>query len=106
LAVNEVRAAGLPYVVVLTDPTSGGVTASYAMLGDVHLAEPNAMIAFSGRRVIEQTIRETLPPGFQRSEFLEQRGMVDKVVNRADLPRVLDSILTTLMMGRNRSSAA
>jgi acetyl-CoA carboxylase carboxyl transferase subunit beta len=106
LAVNEVRAAGLPYVVVLTDPTSGGVTASYAMLGDVHLAEPNAMIAFSGRRVIEQTIRETLPPGFQRSEFLEQRGMVDKVVNRADLPRVLGSILTTLMMGRSRSSAA
>ena len=106
LAVNEVRDAGLPAVVVLTDPTSGGVTASYAMLGDVHLAEPNAMIAFSGRRVIEQTIRETLPPGFQRSEFLEQRGMVDKVVNRADLPAVLGSILTTLMMGRARSSAA
>ncbi len=75
LALNEVKAAGLPYIVVLTDPTTGGVTASYAMLGDVHLAEPNATIGFSGRRVIEQTIRETLPPGFQRSEFLVEHGM-------------------------------
>ncbi|MEH6675820.1 acetyl-CoA carboxylase, carboxyltransferase subunit beta [Phenylobacterium sp.] len=106
LAVNELRAAGLPYIVVLTDPTSGGVTASYAMLGDVHLAEPNAMIAFSGRRVIEQTIREILPPGFQRSEFLAERGMVDRVVSRPDLPAMLASILTTLMMGRARSTAA
>jgi len=103
LALNEVKSAGLPYVVVLTDPTTGGVTASYAMLGDVHLAEPNAMIAFSGRRVIEQTIREVLPPGFQRAEFLMERGMVDAVVTRADLPRVLGSILKTLMMGRTRS---
>ena len=106
LAVNELRAAGLPYVVVLTDPTSGGVTASYAMLGDVHLAEPNAMIAFSGRRVIEQTIREILPPGFQRSEFLAERGMVDRVVSRPDLPAMLGSILKTLMLGRARSRAA
>jgi acetyl-CoA carboxylase carboxyl transferase subunit beta len=104
--VNELRAAGLPYVVVLTDPTSGGVTASYAMLGDVHLAEPNAMIAFSGRRVIEQTIREILPPGFQRSEFLAERGMVDRVVSRSDLPAMLGSILKTLMLGRARSRAA
>ncbi|WP_304164168.1 acetyl-CoA carboxylase, carboxyltransferase subunit beta [Phenylobacterium aquaticum] len=106
LALNEVKSAGLPYVVVLTDPTTGGVSASYAMLGDVHLAEPNAMIAFSGRRVIEQTIREVLPPGFQRAEFLVERGMVDQVVARADIPRVLASILKTLMMGRARSRAA
>jgi acetyl-CoA carboxylase carboxyl transferase subunit beta len=106
LALNEVKSAGLPYVVVLTDPTTGGVTASYAMLGDVQLAEPNAMIAFSGRRVIEQTIREVLPAGFQRAEFLVERGMVDKVVTRAELPKVLGSILKTLMMGRARSKAA
>ena len=106
LALNEVKAAGLPYIVVLTDPTTGGVMASYAMLGDVHLAEPNATIGFSGRRVIEQTIRETLPPGFQKSEFLVERGMVDKVVSRADIPAVLGSILKTLMMGRARLPAA
>jgi acetyl-CoA carboxylase carboxyl transferase subunit beta len=106
LALNEVKAAGLPYIVVLTDPTTGGVTASYAMLGDVQLAEPNALIGFSGRRVIEQTIRETLPPGFQRSEFLIERGMVDKIVPRTELPAVLSSILKTLMMGRARLSAA
>jgi acetyl-CoA carboxylase carboxyl transferase subunit beta len=106
LALNEVKAAGLPYIVVLTDPTTGGVMASYAMLGDVHLAEPNALIGFSGRRVIEQTIRETLPPGFQKSEFLVERGMVDRVVQRAELTAVLSSILKTLMMGRARLSAA
>ena len=106
LALNEVKAAGLPYVVVLTDPTTGGVTASYAMLGDVHLAEPNATVGFSGRRVIEQTIRETLPPGFQKSEFLVERGMIDQVVHRKDLPEKLSSILKTLMMGRERFSPA
>ena len=106
LALNEVKAAGLPYVVVMTDPTTGGVSASYAMLGDVHLAEPNATIGFSGRRVIEQTIRETLPAGFQRSEFLVEHGMVDQVVLRKDIPEKLSSILKTLMMGRERRSAA
>jgi acetyl-CoA carboxylase carboxyl transferase subunit beta len=106
LALNEVKAAGLPYIVVLTDPTTGGVMASYAMLGDVHLAEPNALIGFAGRRVIEQTIRETLPPGFQRAEFLQERGMVDKVVSRAELPIILGSILKTLMMGRAQHLAA
>jgi acetyl-CoA carboxylase carboxyl transferase subunit beta len=106
LALNEVKAAGLPYIVVLTDPTTGGVMASYAMLGDVHLAEPNALIGFAGRRVIEQTIRETLPPGFQRAEFLQERGMVDKVVSRAELPVILGSILKTLMMGRAQHLAA
>ena len=106
LALNEVKAAGLPYVVVLTDPTYGGVTASYAMLGDVHLAEPNAQIGFSGRRVIEQTIREALPASFQRSEFLVEHGMVDQVVQRKDIPEKLSSILKTLMMGRERRPAA
>jgi acetyl-CoA carboxylase carboxyl transferase subunit beta len=106
LALNEVKAAGLPYVVVLTDPTTGGVMASYAMLGDVHLAEPNALIGFAGRRVIEQTIRETLPPGFQRAEFLMERGMVDKVVSRTEMREVLSSILKTLMMGRTQHKSA
>jgi acetyl-CoA carboxylase carboxyl transferase subunit beta len=106
LALNEVKAAGLPYVVVLTDPTTAGVLASYAMLGDIQLAEPNALIGFTGRRVIEQTIRETLPPGFQRAEFLVDRGVIDKIVTRADLPAVLGSILETLAMGRARSKAA
>src|SRR4029450_4712760 len=98
-------AAGLPYVVVLTDPTTGGVTASYAMLGDVHLAEPNATVGFSGRRVIEQTIPAAPPPGFPKSEFLVERGMIDKVVQRKDIPEVLSSILKTLMMGRERLSS-
>ncbi len=105
VALNEVRAAGLPYVVVLTDPTSGGVAASYGMLGDVHIAEPNAMVAFAGRRVIEQTIRETLPAGFQRAEFLVERGMIDTVVARKDIPAVLGSILSILMAGRSRKAA-
>lgn len=105
IAVQKVKAAGLPYVVVLTDPTTGGVLASYAMLGDVHIAEPGATIGFSGRRVIEQTIRETLPPGFQTSEFLVERGMVDRVSSRAEIPVVLGSILKTLMMGRARRAA-
>ncbi|MBI1404711.1 MAG: acetyl-CoA carboxylase carboxyl transferase subunit beta [Caulobacter sp.] len=106
LAIQELKAAKLPYVVVLTDPTTGGVTASYAMLGDIHLAEPGALIGFAGPRVIEQTIRETLPPGFQRSEYLVEKGMVDRVVRREDLPTILGSVLGTLMMGRSRSKAA
>lgn len=102
LALQELKAARLPYIVVLTDPTTGGVTASYAMLGDVHLAEPGALIGFAGPRVIEQTIRETLPPGFQRSEYLVVKGMVDRVVPRAELPDVLGAILGVLMAGRAR----
>jgi acetyl-CoA carboxylase carboxyl transferase subunit beta len=102
LAVQRLKADHLPYVVVLTDPTFGGVTASYAMLGDIQLAEPGAAIGFSGRRVIEQTIRETLPPGFQTSEFQLEHGMIDQVVARKDLPRVLSSILNVLMDGRAR----
>ena len=102
LAIQDLKHARLPYIVVLTDPTTGGVTASYAMLGDVHLAEPGALIGFAGARVIEQTIRETLPPGFQRAEYLVEKGMVDRVVERGELPLVLGSILKTLMMGRTR----
>lgn len=97
IAVQELRAAKLPYVVVLTNPTTGGVTASYAMLGDVHLAEPNAIIGFAGQRVIEQTIREKLPAGFQRSEYLKDHGMVDAVVHRHDM-KVTVSRITRLLM--------
>jgi acetyl-CoA carboxylase carboxyl transferase subunit beta len=79
------REAKLPYIVVLTNPTTGGVTASYAMLGDVQIAEPGALIGFAGARVIEQTIREKLPEGFQRAEYLRDHGMVDMVVHRHDL---------------------
>ena len=104
LAIQELKAARLPYVVVLTDPTTGGVTASYAMLGDVHLAEPGALIGFAGPRVIETTIREKLPPGFQRAEYLQEKGMVDRVVTRADLPRVLGLILSMLMDGKRKAA--
>jgi acetyl-CoA carboxylase carboxyl transferase subunit beta len=106
VAIQKLREARLPYVVVMTDPSTAGVLASYAMLGDVHLAEPGALIGFTGRRVIEQTIRETLPPGFQTAEFQVEHGMVDRVVHRKELPKVLGSILRTLMMGRARLSAA
>ncbi|SPH16704.1 Acetyl-coenzyme A carboxylase carboxyl transferase subunit beta [Defluviimonas aquaemixtae] len=96
IAVEMVRDAGLPYVVVLTHPTTGGVTASYAMLGDVQLAEPNALIGFAGARVIEQTIREKLPEGFQRSEYLLDHGMLDRVTHRKDLKQELVTILRML----------
>src|SRR3982750_1789392 len=85
VALAQLREAGLPYIVVLTDPTTGGVTASYAMLGDVQLAEPGALIGFAGQRVIEQTIREKLPEGFQRAEYLLEHGMIDMVVSRGEL---------------------
>ena len=85
VAVQMLREAKKPYIVVLTNPTTGGVTASYAMLGDVHIAEPGALIGFAGPRVIEQTIREKLPEGFQRAEYLEEHGMVDMVVHRHKL---------------------
>jgi acetyl-CoA carboxylase carboxyl transferase subunit beta len=84
VAVEMLKEAGLPYIVVLTNPTTGGVTASYAMLGDVHIAEPGALIGFAGPRVIEQTIREKLPEGFQRSEYLMEHGMVDMVIKRTN----------------------
>ena len=95
-AVIELREARKPYIVVLTNPTTGGVTASYAMLGDVQIAEPNALIGFAGPRVIEQTIREKLPEGFQRSEFLKQHGMVDMVVHRHELRPTLANLCRVL----------
>ncbi len=96
IAVQELREAKLPYIVVLTNPTTGGVTASYAMLGDVHLAEPNAIIGFAGQRVIEQTIREKLPQGFQRSEYLKDHGMVDMVVPRLEMKVTVSRIARLL----------
>ncbi|WP_295707220.1 acetyl-CoA carboxylase, carboxyltransferase subunit beta [uncultured Brevundimonas sp.] len=104
LAIDELKQAKLPYAVVLTDPTTGGVTASYAMLGDVHLAEPGALIGFAGPRVIEATIREKLPPGFQRAEYLQEKGMVDRVVTRGELPHVLGQILSMLMGGTRQAA--
>jgi len=97
IAVQKLREANLPYIVVLCDPTTGGVTASYAMLGDIHLAEPGALICFAGPRVIEETIREKLPKGFQRAEFLEEKGMIDRVVARKDMRQTLAQILSVLM---------
>ncbi|WP_107711848.1 carboxyl transferase domain-containing protein [Oceanicaulis sp.] len=97
LGVQMLKDAKLPYLVVLTDPTTGGVTASYAMLGDVQIAEPGALIGFAGPRVIEQTIREKLPEGFQRAEYLLDKGMVDKVVHRHELRTVLGNLMRTLL---------
>ena len=96
VALQMLREAGLPYIVVLTHPTTGGVTASYAMLGDVQIAEPNALICFAGPRVIEQTIREKLPEGFQRAEYLLDHGMLDRVTHRTKLKDELVSILRML----------
>lgn len=97
VAVQMLKDAGLPYVVVLTHPTTGGVTASYAMLGDVQIAEPNSLICFAGPRVIEQTIRETLPEGFQRAEYLLDHGMLDRVTHRKKLREELIVILRMMM---------
>jgi acetyl-CoA carboxylase carboxyl transferase subunit beta len=97
VGVDRLKEAGLPYIVVLTNPTTGGVTASYAMLGDVHIAEPGALIGFAGPRVIEQTIREKLPDGFQRSEYLMEHGMVDMVVSRLELRETIARLLKILL---------
>jgi len=93
VAIAELREAGLPYIVVLTDPTTGGVTASYAMLGDVQIAEPGALIGFAGQRVIESTIREKLPEGFQRAEYLLEHGMLDMVTHRKQLRETLGQLI-------------
>jgi acetyl-CoA carboxylase carboxyl transferase subunit beta len=106
IAVQMVREAGLPYIVILTDPTTGGVTASFAMLGDVQIAEPNAMIGFAGARVIEETIREKLPPGFQRAEYLLKHGMIDMVSPRGDLTATLGRLLGLLNVARAEPLAA
>jgi acetyl-CoA carboxylase carboxyl transferase subunit beta len=96
LAADMVKEAGLPYILVLTDPTTGGVSASLAMIGDITLAEPGAIIGFAGARVIEETIREKLPEGFQRAEYLHEHGMVDQVVPRGELHAALARILSLL----------
>lgn len=102
VAIQMLRDEGLPYIVVLTDPTTGGVMASYAMIGDIHIAEPKALLGFSGPRVIEQTIREKLPEGFQRSEYLLEHGMVDMVVHRHQLKETLARVIR-LMTHRPKS---
>ena len=96
IATRFVKEAGLPFIVVLTDPTTGGVTASFAMLGDIHIAEPEALIGFAGARVIEQTVRETLPAGFQRAEYLHQHGIVDMVVKRGEMRATLARLIGLL----------
>jgi acetyl-CoA carboxylase carboxyl transferase subunit beta len=96
-ALGRLRAAGLPYISVLTHPTTGGVSASFAMLGDLNLAEPEALIGFAGQRVIEQTVREKLPEGFQRSEFLLAHGTVDQIVDRREMRDRLAHLLAMLM---------
>ena len=93
VALARLRRAGLPYIVLLTDPTTGGVTASYAMLGDIQISEPKALIGFAGQRVIENTIREKLPEGFQRAEYLLDHGMIDMVVHRKELPETLGRLI-------------
>lgn len=94
---RRLKEKGLPYIVVLSDPTTGGVTASYAMLGDVHIAEPGCLIGFAGQRVIQETIREKLPDGFQRAEYLYDHGMIDMVIHRADLKEKLADLLSFLL---------
>jgi acetyl-CoA carboxylase carboxyl transferase subunit beta len=97
LAINELKKKKLPYIVVLADPTAGGITASYAMLGDIHLAEPGALIAFAGARVIQGTVREELPDGFQRSEYVEKTGFVDLIVERKNLREKIRTLLSILL---------
>jgi acetyl-CoA carboxylase carboxyl transferase subunit beta len=106
IAVEEVKEARLPYITILTDPTTGGVTASFAMLGDIAVAEPGAQIGFAGRRVIEQTIRENLPVGFQKAEYLLEHGMIDMVVHRFELRATLARIIRLLMRPRLDGEAA
>jgi acetyl-CoA carboxylase carboxyl transferase subunit beta len=103
-ALSRLSAAGIPYISVMTDPTTGGVTASFAMLGDLNVAEPNALIGFAGPRVIEQTIRQTLPEGFQRSEFLLEHGMLDYLVDRTEMKETLVRSLRLLWDGEDRKT--
>ena len=106
VAIRRLREARLPYIVVLTHPTTGGVTASYAMLGDIHIAEPGALIGFAGPRVIEQTVREKLPEGFQRAEYLKAHGMVDMVVRRHDMKETVARLCRLLMRAPAATAAA
>ena len=95
-ALKRLKGEGIPYISVLTDPTMGGVSASFAMLGDVIIAEPRALVGFAGQRVIEQTVREKLPEGFQRAEFLLEHGSIDMIVPRIELPSEIHRLLSTL----------
>jgi acetyl-CoA carboxylase carboxyl transferase subunit beta len=104
IAIDEVKEAGLPYIVILTDPTTGGVTASFAMLGDIQISEPGAVIGFAGARVIEQTIRERLPDGFQKAEYLLEHGMIDQVVHRFDMRKTLGTMLDLIFRKRRDHS--
>jgi acetyl-CoA carboxylase carboxyl transferase subunit beta len=105
-ALTRLSDAGLPYISVMADPTMGGVSASLAMLGDINVAEPNALIGFAGPRVIEQTVRERLPEGFQRSEFLQEHGAIDMIIDRRDMRDRISSILRLLMAGRTKTSVS
>ena len=105
-ALGRLDRAGLPYISVLTDPTTGGVTASFAMLGDLNIAEPKALIGFAGPRVIEQTIRQKLPEGFQRSEFLLEKGFIDAIVDRRELKATIARTLRLLGVGSPRLAGA
>ena len=106
IMIQTLREKRIPYIVLLTNPTTGGVTASYAMLGDIHIAEPNALIGFAGPRVIENTIKENLPDGFQKSEYLLDHGMIDMVSHRKDLKNNITSILDILTNSENQKSAS
>jgi acetyl-CoA carboxylase carboxyl transferase subunit beta len=105
LAINELKKNGLPYLVCITDPTAGGITASYAMLGDIHIAEPGALIAFAGARVIQGTVKEELPEGFQKSEYVEKTGFVDLIVERKDLASKIGTLLSILLKKNSDISA-
>ena len=106
IATRLVKDAGLPYIVVLTDPTTGGVSASFPMLGDIQIAEPGALIGFAGARVIEQTVRETLPEGFQRAEYLHEHGIVDMLVNRTELKAMLARLISLTRVKEIQPAAA
>jgi len=97
LAINELKKNNLPYLVCITDPTAGGISASYAMLGDIHIAEPGALTAFAGARVIQGTVKEELPDGFQKSEYVEKTGFVDLIVERKDLSTKIGTLLSILL---------
>jgi acetyl-CoA carboxylase carboxyl transferase subunit beta len=105
IAINRMKKASLPYLVLLTHPTTGGVTASFAMLGDIHIAEPGAIIGFAGRRVIEETVREKLPEDFQTAEYLQEHGMVDMVLPRHEQKKVIGRILSMLMLSHTERAA-
>ena len=105
LAINELKSNNLPYLVLITDPTAGGITASYAMLGDIHIAEPGSLIAFAGKRVIQGTVKEELPEGFQKSEYVEKTGFVDLIVERKELASKIGTLLSILLKKNSDISA-